>query len=249
MNSKSKKITFAVIIILAILLITAISVTAAYLTSRRNAEGYLNFASGLSIQYRNIEDKGTSKEFGNLLHFVDKNSNSTIDDGELESLKLTNVQPRQEIKLANPNLTAKEGSASFALRAKLVLTDTSDPNNPVEYVDEADIEEFLKTGENPLLLGGDLNFAAGWEYNADDNYHYYVASDDTQTPIFERLKEVSYGSETVYLFEGDQANEDVVTIVIIDDEPLEEIPVKSLKIELYIEAIEYLSINPHWANV
>ena len=58
MNSKSKKVLIAVVILLAIALISLLSVTVAYLSSRRSAEGYLNFAPGLSIEYENIEDKG-----------------------------------------------------------------------------------------------------------------------------------------------------------------------------------------------
>ena len=244
MNSKSKKVIIAVVILLAIALISLLSVTLAYLSSRRKAEGYLNFASGLAIKYENINNSGNAQDFGNLLHFVDADSDGEIDDGEFQALSLTDIRPSKSIRIANPKLTPKEGTAPFALRAKLVLTDMSDSKNPVRYDTKAGVEELL-SGSNPLLLSGDLNFGQLWEYNPDDHYYYFAAAGTN--PVLERLIEISYDTQSgvqqeVYLFEGDPVNENLVTITIIDGEPIEEIPVKSLKIELYIEAIEYLSI-------
>ena len=247
MNSKSKKVMIAVVLMLAIALITLLSVTAAYLTSRRSADGYLNFASGIAVDYENINDSGSAQTFGNLLHFIDGDDDYQIDAGELESLNLSNIQPGEIIRIANPKLSPKEGTAPFALRAKLVLTDTSDPKNPVEYVKKDDVVELLN-GSNPLLLNGDMNFSEGWEFNEADNYYYFVFAGSE--PIMERLNEISYNEsvsaqQEIFIFEGDQANENLVSIKIIDGEPIEEIPVKSLKIELYIEAIEFQSIS-YW---
>lgn len=247
MNSKSKKILIGVVILLAIALIAIISVTAAYLSSRRKAEGYLNFASGLAIKYENVNETGSSQSFGNLLHFVDGDDDDQIDNGELQNLNLSDIQPGQAIIFANPKLTPKEGTASFALRAKLVLTDLSNPQNPVEYVKKEDVAELL-TGENPLFGYGSLEFGENWEFNEVDNYHYFVYAGTE--PILERLNEISYNSsvsiqESIYVFKGHSTNTDLVHCRIIDGEPIEEIPVKSLKIELYIEAIEFSSIE-YW---
>ena len=243
MNSKSKKVLIAVVILLAIALISLLSVTVAYLSSRRSAEGYLNFAPGLSIEYENIEDKGSAQSFGNLYHFVDGDDDGEIDDGELEGLDLKDIQPGQVIRIANPKLAPKEGTATFALRAKLVLTD----ENSVKYQTKDELEELLN-GADPLLYNGcHLNFGEGWEYGGNGWFYRVTPGTD---PVLERLEEISYNSQSatqqeIYLFDGDDSNENLATIKIIDGSPIEQIPVKSLKIELYIEAIEMNSIE-YW---
>ena len=243
MNSKSKKVLIAVVILLAIALISLLSVTVAYLSSRRSAEGYLNFAPGLSIEYENIEDKGSAQSFGNLYHFVDGDDDGEIDDGELEGLDLKDIQPGQVIRIANPKLAPKEGTATFALRAKLVLTD----ENSVKHQTKDELEELLN-GADPLLYNGyHLNFGEGWEYGGNGWFYRVTPGTD---PVLERLEEISYNDQSatqqeIYLFDGDDGNENLATIKIIDGKPIEQIPVKSLKIELYIEAIEMNSIE-YW---
>lgn len=243
MNSKSKKVLIAVVILLAIALISLLSVTVAYLSSRRSAEGYLNFAPGLSIEYENIEDKGSAQSFGNLYHFVDGDDDGEIDDGELESLNLSDIQPGQVIRIANPKLAPKEGTATFALRAKLVLTD----ENSAKYQTKDELNELLN-GTDPLLYNGyHLNFGEGWEYGGNGWFYRVTPGTD---PVLERLEEISYNDQSatqqeIYLFDGDDGNENLATIKIIDGNPIEQIPVKSLKIELYIEAIETNSIE-YW---
>ena len=243
MNSKSKKVLIAVVILLAIALISLLSVTVAYLSSRRSADGYLNFAPGLSIEYENIEDKGSAQSFGNLYHFVDGDDDGEIDDGELEGLDLKDIQPGQVIRIANPKLAPKEGTATFALRAKLVLTD----ENSAKYQTKDELEELLN-GTDPLLYNGyHLNFGEGWEYGGNGWFYRVIPGAE---PVLERLEEISYNDQSatqqeIYLFDGDDVNENLATIKIIDGNPIEQIPVKSLKIELYIEAIEMNSIE-YW---
>lgn len=244
-TSVRKSIIIGVCVLLCLLLIATTTATVAYLTSRRNATGYLQFASGISIDYKNVNATSNSDSVGNLLYFNDENSNNVIDEGELQNLTLTNIMPGTNIAIANPKLLPKENTASFALRAKLVITDLSNSENPVKYQTPAEISEFLN-GSNKLFANGTIEFGDNWEFNSTDNYHYFVLSGDTS--ISERLIEISYDAESVsqqevYLFKGDLTNQDLVSCQIIDGEPIEELPAKSVKIELFIEAIQYTAIE------
>lgn len=244
-TSLRKKIIIGVCIVLCLLLIVAISTTVAYLTSRRNATGYLQFATGISIDYKNVNATSNSEVVGNLLYFNDENSNNIIEDGELQNLALTNIMPGTNIAIANPKLSPKENTASFALRAKLVITNMSDAENPIKYQTPGEISEFLN-GANKLFASGTLEFAENWQFNSADNYHYFVSAGDTS--IAERLVEISYDNEAetqqeIYLFKGDVTNQNLISCQIIDGEPIEELPAKSVKIELFIEAIQYTAIE------
>ena len=231
--------------VLCLALIVSISTTVAYLSSKRNTTGYLEFASGISIDYKNVKESSTSNAVGNLLYFNDKNNDGSIDDGELEKLILTNIMPSNTIKIANPKLSPKENTATFALRAKLVITDMSDRQNYVKYQTPEEITEFLN-GSNKLFASGAIEFADNWEFNSADNYHYFVSAGSTS--ISERLIEIGYDNsvetqQEIYLFKGDLVNQNLVTITIIDGEPIEELPAKSVKIELFIEAIQYSAVE------
>lgn len=244
-TSSHKKFLISIIVLLFVLLTVAITTTVAYLTSRRNVTGYINFATGISIDYKNVNATSNSTSVGNILYFDDENLDSNIDNGELKNLELTNVMPGKIIQIANPKLSPKQDTASFALRAKLVITDMSDSENPVQYISPTAIAEFLN-GANKIFENGTIEFGENWEFNSNDNYHYFVASGTTS--IASRLFEISYdesltSQQEIYLFNGDTLNSNLITCEIIDGEPIEELPVKSMKIEVFIEAIQYSSIS------
>lgn len=252
MKSKTSKVILALSICLFLILVTVVSVSVAYLTSKRNAEGYLNFASGIAISYNNVVAT-TANEFGNLQYFDDENQNAAIDENELKELDLSNIQPGQEIKFANPYLMPEENTASFALRAKLIVTDISDANNEIEYNTPEKINQLFRTTDihsYPVFSSGTIAFKDGWEYNSADNWFYITSAGAGE--ISERLAEISYNTnlveqEKIYLFKGDALNENLITCTVVDDEPIEQLPVKSLKIAVYIEAIQYSSVNK-WFN-
>ena len=244
-TSSSKKVILIVGIVLLLALLIALTTTVAYLSSRRNVTGYLNFASGISIDYKNVNASSDSNTVGNLLYLKDENGNSLIDEGELQNLTLTNIMPGTVIPIANPKLSPKENTATFALRAKLVITDLSDSENPVKYQTPSEIGEFLN-GANKLFASGALEFAENWEFNLADNYHYFVSVGSTS--LSERLIEIGYDDsvetqQEIYLFKGDTLNNDLVTCTIVDGEPIEELPASSVKIELFIEAIQYSAVE------
>lgn len=244
-TSLRRNILVGICAVLCLALIVSISTTVAYLSSRRNATGYLDFATGISIDYKNVKESSLTNTVGNLLYFDDKNDNGNIDDGELEDLALTNIMPSDVIQIANPKLSPKENTATFALRAKLVITDMSDRLHYMKYQTPEEIAEFLN-GANKLFASGTIEFADNWEYNSIDNYHYFVSAGSTS--IADRLIEIGYDNsvetqQEIYLFKGDTLNQNLVTVTIIDGEPIEELPAKSVKIELFIEAIQYSAVE------
>ena len=252
MKSKTSKIILIISICLFLALIAAVSVSVAYLTSKRKAEGYLNFASGIAISYNNVIAT-TANQYGNMQYVDDKNNNNIVDEGELKVLHLADIQPGQEIKFANPYLMPMENTASFALRAKLVVTDISDENNPVEYNNPEDINKLFTTTEindYPVFSSGTLAFNNSWEHNTVDNW-FYITNLGTGE-ISERLVEINFDGNLIeqariYLFNADAENQNIITCTVIDDEPIEQLPVKSLKIAVYIEAIQYSSVDK-WFN-
>ena len=66
-TSSHKKILISIIVLLFVLLTVAITTTVAYLTSRRNVTGYINFATGISIDYKNVNATSNSTSVGNIL--------------------------------------------------------------------------------------------------------------------------------------------------------------------------------------
>ena len=242
MKLLGKKSTTIALVVVAIVLLIAVSAvsTVAYLFSKRNATGYLNFATGVSVEYRNVN--ATSEGFGNLKQFVDSDDNGLIDDGELINLNLSNIQPSDDIVFANPNLLVKDGSVPFALRIKFVVTDSSNLEDVKTYTSREEINTLLSTSATPVFASGTLEVDDVWKYNEADKYYYY--SDDTD--FANSIKKVEYVETTtspIYIFKGDSANNDIISCKVIDGEPIESFPVKNLQLELFIEAIQYTSVN------
>ena len=235
-----KKSTTIALIAVSVVLLIAISVasTLAYLSSRRSATGYLKFASGVLIDYKNVDAK--SEGFGNLYQYVDSDNNGLIDDGELINLNFSNIQPGDDIVFANPKLLAKEGTVPFALRIKFVVTDKSNPDDIKKYTTRESINALLNSSTDPVFASGTLEVDHNWRYNRADGYYYLSLSD-----IQNSMQKIEYSSSAspIYIFNSSASNKDIVPCKVIDGEPLERFPIKDLQIELYIEAIEFSSVN------
>ena len=76
-TSLRRNILVGLCAVLCLALIVSISTTVAYLSSKRNTTGYLEFASGISIDYKNVKESSTSNAVGNLLYFNDKNNDGS----------------------------------------------------------------------------------------------------------------------------------------------------------------------------
>lgn len=233
--TKKSIIAIAVVCLLALSIIAATVASVAYLTSRRKAQGYINFAKGIEIEYLNVADSGSATQFGNLYYLNE-------DSGENENLQLNNILPGETIKLANPTLKAQDGTVSFALRAKLVVTATNTTGN---YVFDNNAEyEFLTatTSEDDsqvVFSTGVIAFNDSWQYNADDGYYYYATSGAGS--LADRIVEVDENSADITVFNAD-ANSDYLTLTTLG-EPIESFNYSSISFELYLQAIQYSSLD------
>lgn len=240
MKTRSKKIIISIVAVLCLLLIGAVAFTTAYLTSRRKVVGYLKFASGLNITYGNVI-AASSSEWGNLQHFV-----STENGEELQELDIEDIQPGQTIKFANPYLAPKEESASYAVRVKFVVT----TNNENEYVTPAEIENVLSTGTQKIFANGTLKVSDSFKYNSLDGYYYLAtnASDIENSMVkIDYDNSIEENKQTkLYIFES--VAPDYINCTVVDGEPIEELPVKTIKLELFVEAIQYSSVADIWFN-
>ena len=235
MKTKRKEILITISILLAVLLICTVSFTVAYLSSKRNVTGYLNFANGVELDYGNVVAR-TSSETGNLLHFVDSNNNNAIDENELVAVNINNINPGQTIQFANPYLQIKENSVSLAFRLKFKITEGSNV-----YETPEEINNLLSNGAVPVFENGNLKVQSDWKFNSIDKYYYFASSDDIQNSLIE-VSHSTYPNK-IFVFDADAENENLITCDVVDGEPIESLPVKNLKLELYIEAIQFSSIN------
>ena len=238
MKTRNKKILIGIIAVICLILIGTIAFTTAYLTSRRKVVGYLKFASGLNIEYGNVV-AASSSEWGNLQHFVNNGMEEELQDVEIED-----IQPGQSIKFANPYIAPKEESASYAVRVKFIVT----VDNEDEYVVPADIEQVLSTGTQSIFESGTLKVNSSFKYNALDGYYYYATNAlDLENSIikvdYDDSKEEDEQTK-LYIFQSEAPN--YIICEVVDGEPIEELPIKNLKLELFIEAIQYSSVSEIW---
>lgn len=232
----TKKIISITLIALLILSVLAATIaTAAYLTSRRTAQGYINFATGIEIEYKNVSDN--SSGYGNLYYLNTQTE-------ENESLQLSNVEPNAQIKLANPTLKPQEGTANFALRAKLVITATDANGNEVVFDNNEEYANLTETTSQDatkvVFASGVIAFNSAWQYNAEDGYYYYATSGSSD--LADRIIEVDENNGEITVFNTDSVASEYLTLST-SDEPIEAPNYAALAFELHLEAIQYSRLD------
>ena len=213
----------------------ALGISIAFLTSSRNVEGYINFANGIEIEYNNIRESGSVGGLGNLYYL-------NTETGENENLALDDIQPGEQIKIANPSIKAKEGTASFALRAKLVITATNETGNYIfDNNDEYKLLTQTTSGDASQIMfsSGVISFNDNWELG-EDGYYYFVTSG--VEVLKDRVVEFDENSPEITVFDAD-ADSEYLTVTIIDGEPIEKFNYSSLSFKLYLQAIQYSSLD------
>ncbi|MBO4412442.1 MAG: hypothetical protein J5779_00280 [Clostridia bacterium] len=232
--TKRKILSITLIGVLILAILASLIATTAYLTSRRTASGYINFSSGILVQYQNVSNSDSGS--GNLF-CVDNQT------GENKILELNNIMPGETIKLVNPKLTAQEGTVSFALRAKLVITAETPTGNDI-FDNNEEYEALTKTtAQNQskvVFENGVIAFNDGWEYNEEDGYYYFATAGAGE--LADRVVEVDENSETITLFETDSNLVEYTTLTTLEG-AMEKFNYDSLTFELYIDAIQYSSLD------
>lgn len=260
MQSKRRnKIIIIVAAILACLLIALLATyfSGAWFVAIRNAEGSLEFVEGIKIDYSGLYEENTTSTNSNLkLAYLEAKANGEF---ELKALEETNVMSSTIYSLANPTISAKEGTVPYYLRVKF---------NIKFYFKNSSGEEVLLTDENRA------EFIATTSHYLKDNNPFIVTNEKdlfVSLPQFDSAEFVQYGDwfylgtagetvaslEDINLTKNEYKSEDTQKVEIFTkdannkiliqmDDSIdygENMPFTKIEFSLDIQAIEELAIS------
>lgn len=204
-NKKQRNAIIIAIAVLACLLIVLLATyfSGAWFVAKRKAEGSLQFVDGIKINYAGLYEDSSTPSSSNLklAYLVEKPSGEV----ELNPLEETNVMSSMVYSLANPTLSAKEGTVPFYLRTRF---------NIKFYFKNASGEEVLLTDENR-----DEFIATTLNYRKNDAPYVIINERDLflSLPVFDTTKFVEYNG-WYYLGSAEGAVASLEDITLIKNE-------------------------------
>lgn len=245
----SKKKNFAVIgiisfLLVAVLVALCVGITAAWYVSQRSAEGNLEFAEGIKIEYSNMYLDGQNSTSKTL-------KLAYVEDEQLKPLEVSDVTGDQVFKLANPTIKGKDGTVEYYVRTKLNINlYYKNAQGQDVLIDDTTREDFLATTEGYKKDGSDFVIA-----NEKDLFvslpeldvskfvyfdgWYYLAEADGDVQNIDDMELTQCNAETAALkFLKQNLNGDVVLALDDSIDFGENMPFSKMTIALNIEAIE-----------
>lgn len=245
----SKKKNLALIgvisfVLVGILVALCVGITAAWFIARRTAEGNLEFAEGIKIEYSNMyldAQNSTSKTL----------KLAYIEDEQLKPLELNDVTGDQVFKLANPTIKGQTGTVDYYVRAKLNINlYYKNAQGQDVLIDDTTREDFLATTEGYKKDGSDFVIA-----NEKDLFvslpeldvskfvyfdgWYYLAEADGDVENIDDMELTQCNAETAALkFLKQNLNGEVVLALDDSIDFGENMPFSKMTIALNIEAVE-----------
>lgn len=260
MQSKRQKRAIIIIaVVLACLLIALLATyfSGAWFVATRKAEGSLDFVEGIKINYEGLYEESITPSNSNLklAYLVEKSSG----DLELKPLEETNVMSNTVYSLANPTLSAKEGTVPYYLRVKfnikfyfknsmgdeVLLTD----ENRAEFI--ATTAHFIKNN-SPFVVTNEKDlFLRLPEFDSSKfvqlgDWFYLGNAEETVSSLSDiTLTKNEYNGEETQKVEIFKKDADNKILIQMDDsiDYGENMPFTKIEFSLDIQAIEELAIS------
>lgn len=251
---KQRKAIIITSIILAFLIIALITTyfTGAWFVLKRKAVGSLEFVDGIKINYEGLyQDSSTPTSTTLKLAY--------LDNLQLQPLEETNVMSNMSYNLANPTLSAKEGTVAYFLRVKFNIKFYFKNSSGTEVLlTDANRDEFIATTTN--YKKNDVNFVVANEQDlfislpkldttnfVEYNGWYYLGNAEGNVESFSDIiltKNEYKGDETqIYsIFKPDTNNK---ILIQLDDsiDYGENMPFTKVEFSLDIQAVEELAVS------
>ena len=231
--SKNKVIIMGVICAILALLFAA-CFTAAYFGQNRKFQGTLNFASGIVLEYKNIDINN------NNMSLLKLGNSRTIEDfsgaGDLTKLDETsnNVASEEVFYLANPGFKPAEDTINYFLRVKLEFYTQTESGSRL-LTEQEMLNVFGNT--NPLTVAAPTNDTSGFVLH--NGYYYLVKAGETAIDGYSNLYvNTNVARADIQLFVSDGINNGVSYTKLELAKVVDYYLVQNFKININVEAID-----------